>query len=204
MSLKLKLRTISSPNYQLLITKSTLMDLFLFIAQNSYTRNPQTKLSAGNSPSLQYKMPREACLLLSFLGIPFLLEQSSRKVINTLVLFYYCYHQTNNHSFHFSNRLAHYYWDSNYCWTFDLHCWWRLKYLQANCRCQNRNLAVWSVPQCQRRWLNHHSLSENLRKPLSHCCPWRFRWAFKSHFEDRRIYICLQVHVQPRIILARK
>lgn len=79
MSLKLKLRTITSRNYQLLIIKSTLMDLSLFIAPNSYTRNPQTKLFVGNSPSLQYKMLREVCSLLNFSGILFLLEQSSRK-----------------------------------------------------------------------------------------------------------------------------
>ena len=96
MSLKLKLRIISSRNQQLLITKSTLMDSSLFIAQNSPTRNPQTKLFAGNSHSLQYKMPREVCSLPSFSGIQFLLEQFSRKVINTLTLFFFNIQFINN------------------------------------------------------------------------------------------------------------
>jgi len=64
------------------------MDSSLFIAQNSHTRNPQTKLFAGNSHSLRSKTPREVCSLLSFSGILFLLEQFSRKVINTLALFF--------------------------------------------------------------------------------------------------------------------
>ena len=63
------------------------MDSSLFIAQNSHTRNPRTKLYAGNSRLIQYKMPREVCSLLSFSEILFLLEQFSRKVIKTLALF---------------------------------------------------------------------------------------------------------------------
>jgi len=65
------------------------MDSSLFIAQNSHTRNPQTRLFAENSHLLQYKMPKEVCSLLSFSGILFLLEQFSRKVINTFALVFF-------------------------------------------------------------------------------------------------------------------
>ena len=130
-----------------MITKSTLMDSSLFIAQNSHTRNPQTKLFAGNSHSLRSKTPREVCSLLSFSGILFLLEQFSRKVINTLAWFFSNI-KVYNPFYHFTNRPTHYHRDSNYRWAFALHCWRRTKYLQANCRCQNWNLALWSIPQC--------------------------------------------------------
>lgn len=65
------------------------MDSFLFIAQNSHTRNPQTNQFAGNSHSLRSKTPREVCSLLNFSEILFLREQFSRKVINTLALFFF-------------------------------------------------------------------------------------------------------------------
>jgi len=82
---KSKLRIILSQRWYHLIIKSTLMDLSPFIALNSHTRSLQTKQFAENSHLNLSKTPKEVCSLLNSSAIQSHHEQSSRKVINSLL-----------------------------------------------------------------------------------------------------------------------